>query len=194
MSILTQDLWLVLSLFNADIEDSEGFVVAALFVVDDGQSGSLGGYEDSSLAPSDWHRLAQRILVLRGRGQTLSVNHLQSNQTTEVYKMCVSCLPVSPCCTGVIENTWGQSAAGNTRHKIRLSKTTRNTFGLKSSLSLVPAVIHFLSGETRSVLTLKLSHTTMLDFLVKVESASVHTDPWLVPTWRRTQWKAVLLY
>lgn len=60
--------------------------------------------------------------------------------------------------------------------------TTRNTFGLKSLLSLVPAVIHFLSGETRSMLTLKVSHTIMLDFLVKVESASVHRDPWLVPT------------
>lgn len=70
-------------------------------------------------------------------------------------------------------------------HKVRLSNTTRNTFGLKSSLSLVPAVIHFLSRETRRVLTLKESHTITLDFLVKAESASVHTDPWLVPTWKR---------
>lgn len=63
-------------------------------------------------------------------------------------------------------------------------KKSRNTFGLKSSLSLVPAVIQFLSGETRSMLTLKVSHTVRLDFSVRVESASVHTDPWLVPTWK----------
>ena len=62
------------------------------------------------------------------------------------------------------------------------SKTTRNTFGLKSLWSLVPAAIHLLSGETRSMLTLKLSHTVMLDFLVKAESSSVHTDPCPVPT------------
>lgn len=67
---------------------------------------------------------------------------------------------------------------------------SKNTFGLKSSLSLVPATIHFLSGETRSMLTLKVSHTITLDILVNAESASVHTDPWLVPTWKimRSQW------
>lgn len=83
ISVLTLDLQLVLSLFNADIEDREDFVVWVLIVVDDGQSGRLGGYEDGSLAPNDWHRLAQRIFVLSGRGQTLSVNHLPMNQTTE---------------------------------------------------------------------------------------------------------------
>lgn len=45
-------------------------------------------------------------------------------------------------------------------------------------------MIHFLSGETTSTLTLKVSHTIMLDFLVKAEPAKVHTDPWLVPTWK----------
>lgn len=37
--------------------------------------------------------------------------------------------------------------------------------------------MHFLSGDTRSTLTLKLSHTITLDVLVKAEPASVHTDP-----------------
>lgn len=66
--------------------------------------------------------------------------------------------------------------------KTVLSKTTRHTFGPKSLLSLVPAAIHLLSGEARSMLTLKLAHTIMLDFLVKAESSSVHTDPSPVPT------------
>lgn len=55
--------------------------------MDDGQSGRLGGYEDSSLAPGDWYGLAQRIIVLRRRGQTLGVNHLSTSQTSEIYKM-----------------------------------------------------------------------------------------------------------
>lgn len=44
-------------------------------------------------------------------------------------------------------------------------------------------MMYFLSGETRSMLTLKVSHTLTLDLLVKFKSASVHTEPWLVPTW-----------
>ena len=88
MSVLTLYLGLVLCLLNADIKDREDFVVWALTVVDDGQSGRLGGYEDSSLAPNDWHRLAQRIFILWGRGQALSVNHLPTDQTTEIQKMC----------------------------------------------------------------------------------------------------------
>lgn len=87
MSVLTLYLRLVLRLLNADIKDREDFVVWALIVVDDGQSGRLGGYEDSSLAPNDWHRLAQRIFVLGRRGQALSVNHLPTNQTAEIQKM-----------------------------------------------------------------------------------------------------------
>lgn len=67
--------------------------------------------------------------------------------------------------------------------KEELRKTV-HTFGLESLLSLVPAAIHLLSGETRSMLTLKLSHTIILDFLVKTESCSVHTDPCPVPTYR----------
>ena len=46
-------------------------------------------------------------------------------------------------------------------------------------------MIHFLSGETKSVFTLNESHTITLDRLAKAESASVHTAPWLVPTWKR---------
>lgn len=65
ISGLTLDLRLVLHLFYADIEDSESFVASKLSVVDDGQSGWLGGYEDSSLAATDWHSLAQRIVVFR---------------------------------------------------------------------------------------------------------------------------------
>lgn len=71
----------------------------------------------------------------------------------------------------------------NTLEHGRLTEEqTRNTFGLKSLWSVVPAAIHLLSGEIRSMLTLKLSHTTMLDFLVKADSSSVQTDPCPVPT------------
>lgn len=68
------------------------------------------------------------------------------------------------------------------KDKVRLSNREGNTLGLKSSLSLVPAIIHFLSGDTRRVLTLKESHTMTLDFWVKLVSVSVQTDPWPVPT------------
>ncbi len=154
-------------------------------MVDDCQSGRPGGYEDSSLAPNDWQRLAQRIFIFRRRGQTLGVNHLHTKQTTQIYKVNINIslllcehlqyFPHCVTCTEVLwQSTQEQTRAGNTNKK---SKTTRNTFGLKSSLSLVPAMIHFLSGETRSMLTLKESHTITLDFSVNVESASVHTDP-----------------
>lgn len=80
-------------------------------------------------------------------------------------------------------NLQGHSAAGNAPKKNQAGKEHKNTFGLKSSLSLVPAMMYFLSGETRSMLTLKVSHTLTLDLWVKFKSASVHTEPWLVPTW-----------
>lgn len=44
--------------------------------MDDGQSGSLGGDEDSSLAPRDRHHPGQRFFVLAGTGQALSVDQL----------------------------------------------------------------------------------------------------------------------
>lgn len=87
--VLTQDFWLILSLFNADIQDSEGFVVSGAIAMDDGQSSRLSGYENSSLAPSDWHTLAQRFLVLWWKGQTLSVHHLQAKYITQKFKRCV---------------------------------------------------------------------------------------------------------
>lgn len=105
---LTQDLWLVLHLFNADIEDSKGFVVSVLSAVDGGQSGRLGGYEDSSLAPIDRHRLAQRIFVFRRWGQTLSVDHLGTNQIKQVINTCINdfqlrCLfPSCIICTAIL--------------------------------------------------------------------------------------------
>lgn len=93
-------------------------------------------------------------------------------------------------CIRLRQHTRTYQSRKRNKNEVVSQKKQKNTFGLKSSLSLVPATIHFLSGETRSMLTLKVSHTITLDILVNAESASVHTDPWLVPTWKimRSQW------
>lgn len=167
-SALTLDFCLVLGLLHAHIEDSEGFVASVPGVVDDSQSGRLGGYEDSRLASGDWHRLTQRIFIFQRRGQTLAADHLATHQMTDIPRNALQ------------PDLFAQQGCGNrehTRTDRRWKHTKTNTFGLKSSFSLVPATIHFLSGETRRTLTLKLSHIIKLDFLVRVELASVHTDP-----------------
>lgn len=51
--------------------------------MDEGHSGRPGGSGDSSLAPSDPYRLAQRLFVCGPRRQTLSVNHLPKNAHTD---------------------------------------------------------------------------------------------------------------
>lgn len=59
-------------------------------MVKDSQSGRLGGYEDSSPAPNDWHRLAKGLFILRRRGQTLSVKHLAEKKTKHKMQNSIS--------------------------------------------------------------------------------------------------------
>lgn len=51
------------------------------------------------------------------------------------------------------------------------------TFGLISIFSVVPARIHFLSGDARSRFTLNVSHTTRVDSFDSEGLVRVWTEP-----------------
>ena len=85
--IFTLNLRLVLGLFHVDIQHSEGFVRRAVVQrMDGGQPGGSGGHEDSRLARGDRQTLALGLilLLLRDRGQALSVDHLPHRMETHM--------------------------------------------------------------------------------------------------------------
>ena len=131
--------------------------------MDGGQPGRLGGYEDSRLALGDWQTLALGLL-LRDRGQALSIDHLP--QTMDA----------------VVMMSWSESnremmREETTSRQLTIQLTWENTFGLKLALFLDAAKTHFLSGETSSRLTGKESHTGNRELKDKAGRAKVDKNP-----------------
>ena len=162
--IFTLDLRLVLGLFHVDIQHSEGFVRRAVAQgMDGGQHGSLGGYEDSRLAPGDWQTLALGLL-LRDRGQALSIDHLP--HTMDAIVMMSSS-----------ESNREMMREETTSRQLRIQLTWENTFGLKLALFLDAAKTHFLSGETSRRLTERESHTSNRELKDKAGQTKVDKNP-----------------